>query len=64
VGAGDAFAAGVLLGLHEGESVQTALRYGVATATACLQTAGTSDGIKPLEECLELTRTLRFRNLE
>ncbi len=63
VGAGDAFAAGVLLGLHDDLPVQTALRYGVATATACLQTAGTSDGIKPLEECLELTRSWSFRDL-
>lgn len=63
VGAGDAFAAGVLLGLHDDLPIQTALQYGVASATACLMTAGTSDGIKPLAECLALTKAWSFRDL-
>jgi sugar/nucleoside kinase (ribokinase family) len=29
VGAGDAFAAGTLLGLHEGATIELALKYGV-----------------------------------
>jgi sugar/nucleoside kinase (ribokinase family) len=54
VGAGDAFAAGVLYGLHENLPIATALRYGVATAASCLFGAGTSDGILPIKECLAL----------
>lgn len=53
VGAGDAFAAGVLYGLHEGCSIESALHYGVCVATSCLVGAGASDGIRRLEKCLE-----------
>jgi sugar/nucleoside kinase (ribokinase family) len=51
-GAGDAFAAGVILGLHEGWPVQRCLRLAVASAAACVRGTGTSDGIKPAEACL------------
>jgi sugar/nucleoside kinase (ribokinase family) len=54
VGAGDAFAAGLLYGLHEDLPIETALRYGVCAAAACLGGGGTSDGVKPLAECLAL----------
>jgi sugar/nucleoside kinase (ribokinase family) len=54
VGAGDAFAAGLLLALHEGAPIETALKYGVCVAASCLQGAGASDGIGPLEESLGL----------
>ncbi len=54
VGAGDAFAAGVLFALHECESIGTALRYGVCSAAACLLGNSASDGMRPLAECLEL----------
>lgn len=63
VGAGDAFAAGVLLGLHDDLPVQTALLYGIASATACLLSAGTSDGIQPLEVCLQHLETWSLRDL-
>jgi sugar/nucleoside kinase (ribokinase family) len=52
VGAGDAFAAGVILGLHEGWPVERCLRLGVASAAACVRSPGTSDGIRPAEACL------------
>jgi sugar/nucleoside kinase (ribokinase family) len=52
VGAGDAFAAGVLYGLHEGLPIETILRYGVCVAASCLRGMGTSDGIQPLADCL------------
>ncbi len=61
VGAGDAFAAGVLYGLHEEKDISTALRYGVCAAAACLGAVGSSDGVRPLEECLELGRLHGFR---
>lgn len=54
VGAGDAFAAGVLYGLHEEMPIETALRQGVCAAAACLHDASASDGVRKLAECLEL----------
>lgn len=61
LGAGDALAAGTLLGLHERESIATALRLGVSAAAACLGGAGTSDGVRPLKECLQFAEQLGFR---
>jgi sugar/nucleoside kinase (ribokinase family) len=61
VGAGDAFAAGVLLGLHEERPIETALRYGACAAASCLCGAGASDGIRPLEECLALENEFGLR---
>jgi sugar/nucleoside kinase (ribokinase family) len=63
VGAGDAFAAGVLFGLHEDLPIDTALRYGVATAASCLFGAGTSDGILPIKDCLTLADEFGTRDL-
>jgi sugar/nucleoside kinase (ribokinase family) len=54
VGAGDAFAAGVLYGLHEDRPIESALHYGVCVATSCLCGAGASDGIRCLDECLKI----------
>jgi sugar/nucleoside kinase (ribokinase family) len=51
-GAGDAFAAGVILGLHEGWPVERCLRLAVASAAACVRSPGTSAGIKPAAACL------------
>jgi sugar/nucleoside kinase (ribokinase family) len=63
VGAGDAFAAGVLYGLHEGCEVETALLYGAAAAASCLSGAGASDGVKTLDECLALEKAFGSRSL-
>jgi len=62
VGAGDAFAAGVLYGLHEGCDMESALIYGVCVAAACLCEAGCSDGVRPLEECLMLKNEFGVRS--
>jgi sugar/nucleoside kinase (ribokinase family) len=51
-GAGDAFAAGVILGLHEGCPVERCLRLAVASAAACVRSPSTSDGIQRAEACL------------
>lgn len=51
-GAGDAFAAGVMLGLHEGWPVERCLRLGAASAAACVSSPGTSAGIRSAERCL------------
>jgi sugar/nucleoside kinase (ribokinase family) len=51
-GAGDAFAAGVILGLHEGWPVERCLRLAVASAAACVRSPSTSAGIRPAAACL------------
>ena len=60
-GAGDAFASGVILGLHEGRPVEECLRAGVCVAAACLRSAATSDGVLPLADCLALGDRFGFR---
>lgn len=54
VGAGDAFAAGVLHALHEGRSVEEALRLGHAVAATSLEAADTVGAVRPLGDCLAL----------
>jgi sugar/nucleoside kinase (ribokinase family) len=51
-GAGDAFAAGVLLGIHEGWPVEASLRLGAAAAAACVRSPHTSEGIVATDACL------------
>jgi sugar/nucleoside kinase (ribokinase family) len=63
VGAGDAFAAGVLYGLHEGLPIGTTLQTGVCVAAACLRGSGASDAIKPLADCLAAAKDSSFRTL-
>ncbi len=54
-GAGDAFAAGLIYALHEGEPMAAALQLAVCTAAACLRHPSTSAGIGTRAECLALT---------
>lgn len=54
VGAGDAFCAGMLYGLHEGWDVMDAARLGNCCAAASLSAAGASEGVQPLAETLDL----------
>lgn len=60
-GAGDAFASGVLLGLHEGAPVQDALEQGVCAAAASLMHPTCSEGVRPMAECLALRESFGFR---
>jgi sugar/nucleoside kinase (ribokinase family) len=62
VGAGDAFAAGLLYGLHEGEPLEACLRTGVCAAAACLTDATTSGGMRPRADCLALAFAWGFRS--
>lgn len=62
VGAGDAFAAGALFGLHEEAAIETVLQFGVCAAAACLRGAGTSDGVGRLLECIQLKKTFGLRS--
>ncbi|MEX2579765.1 MAG: carbohydrate kinase family protein [Verrucomicrobiales bacterium] len=61
VGAGDAFAAGFLLGLHRGDPVDVCLKLGVTVAASCLLHPTTSGGILPLEKCRALGDEWGFR---
>lgn len=53
-GAGDALAAGVLLGLHEAWPMPRALQLGVAAAAASLTDETCSAGVGSVDECLRL----------
>jgi sugar/nucleoside kinase (ribokinase family) len=53
-GAGDAFAAGMLYGLHEGWNVQRCLALAHASAAASLRGASTTDTVEKWQLCLEL----------
>jgi len=60
-GAGDAFCAGLLLGLHEDQPIEECLRQGACAAAACLTRVDCSSGLKPLAECLRLGDEFGFR---
>ena len=62
-GAGDAFAAGVLLGLHDGLPIADCLRYGVCAAASNLTDPTCTGGILPLDECLRRGQARGFREL-
>ena len=53
-GAGDAFAAGLLYGLHEGWAIEASLRLGHASAAASTRMVSTTAGVRPVAECLGL----------
>lgn len=53
-GAGDAFAAGLLHGIHEGLPLQECLHLATCTAAASLTHPTPSAGLRPVAECLEL----------
>ena len=60
-GAGDAFAAGVLLGWHDELPVETQLRYGVCAAAANLTDETCTGGMMPLADCLALGEKFGYR---
>lgn len=53
VGAGDAFAAGVLAAVHDGWSMEQALKSGVCVAAVSLLSPAASDGILPWDQCMD-----------
>jgi sugar/nucleoside kinase (ribokinase family) len=55
-GAGDAFAAGVLHGLHEGWAMDRNLELGVCVAAASLRHPSCSEAVEPVAACLALGR--------
>ena len=60
-GAGDAFCAGVLLGLHEGWDLQRCLLTGVCIAAASLSDPTCTAGVRSLSNSLGLARRFKFR---
>jgi sugar/nucleoside kinase (ribokinase family) len=60
-GAGDAFCAGVLWGLHEGWETQRLLLTGVCLAAASLSDATCTAGVKSLSQALSLAKKFGVR---
>lgn len=61
-GAGDAFAAGLLYGLHQEWSVTEAMELGHASAAASVRGLGTTDTVVSWQECLELVSCWGWQN--
>jgi sugar/nucleoside kinase (ribokinase family) len=61
VGAGDAFAAGVLYGLHEHWPIVRGLELGVCAAAASLRHPSCSESIAPVADCLALGARYGYR---
>ena len=60
-GAGDAFCAGILYGLHEGWEIQRCLLTAVCAAAAKLSDPTCTGGMKPLKTCLALAQKYKPR---
>jgi sugar/nucleoside kinase (ribokinase family) len=60
-GAGDAFNAGMLHGLHEEWDLQRCLRLAVCAAAACLNDPTTTGGMRQLQPALALAERFGFR---
>ncbi len=60
-GAGDAFAAGLIYGLHQGWSVDAALRLGHAAAAASLRGLSTTSAVDRWQACLALAERWGWR---
>jgi sugar/nucleoside kinase (ribokinase family) len=57
VGAGDAFYAGMLFGIHESWALDKSLALGNAAAATSLHSATTSSSIRPWKECLNYAKS-------
>jgi sugar/nucleoside kinase (ribokinase family) len=60
-GAGDAFAAGFLYGVHEGWHVEQSLTLAHAAAAASLRGIGTTDAVESWRHCLALAENWSWR---
>jgi sugar/nucleoside kinase (ribokinase family) len=63
-GAGDAFASGYLLGVHEGMEPGQCLRYAACAAAMSLRDPTPSGGMLPLADCLSLGDRHGYRRFE
>jgi len=62
-GAGDAFAAGVLMGIHQGWEMKKSLELGVCSAAASLHASTCSDGVVAYPEALEIGGGYGYRTI-
>ena len=62
-GAGDAFAVGMMYGVHEGWSIEKSLELAHASAACSLRSLATSGAIEPWEETLRLASRWGWRSL-
>ena len=60
-GAGDAFAAGVLYGLHEAWPIERGLNLGLCAAASALRSVSTTSAVGRIAECLTLGDTWGWR---
>jgi sugar/nucleoside kinase (ribokinase family) len=60
-GAGDALAAGLLLGYHDELPMEDCLVFGVCAAAASLRHPSTTEGLEPLDACLALRYQFGYR---
>ena len=61
VGAGDAFCAGMLYGLHESLDYSGAMLLGAAAAAACLSHPSATEGMRSLDQIMELGSSFKER---
>jgi len=61
-GAGDAFAAGVIFGIHEGLPIARCLLLGSASASTCIRSTHTSAGIQTADGCLAAADAVGYRS--
>ena len=62
-GAGDAFAAGMIYGLHEDWPIAACLRLACASAAASMCAVSTTEGVAPIADCLALAEKYGLRPL-
>ena len=62
-GAGDALAAGILTGLHEGWDIAACLELGVCCAATSLREANCSCGVTPWQDALRFGRERGYHTL-
>ena len=60
VGAGDALAAGVLSGVHEGWSMKKSILLGVSVAAASLMDITSCNGITSLSKCMQIGKSFGY----
>jgi len=61
-GAGDAFAAGVLYGLHEAWAIDKSLTLGLCAAASALRSVSTTSSVDSVANCLALADTWGWRS--
>ena len=59
VGAGDAFCSGVLYGAWKGMDLRSAIEIGTASAACSLSQGGATEGLRSVEEVMQVYRDLR-----